>query len=146
MTDPIDMNALMAQYAELWAQRDALNAAKEELRQAVLEPVKLALEEIELEFAEGFETIDAHLKELEAMMIPVVIAKEESFKGPGWNVVYRKPSIAWDDAKLLAYAREHNEIISWRKVGKPSASVQMARGRDAGNSAALAFHKQGAEE
>lgn len=90
------------------------------------------------EVAAAFDTIDAAmLPQIQELGQAVQQAKEEirravlglgaSVKAYGYQAVYTRGRISWDDAWLQGYAASHDEILQARIEGQPSVSIRKAK-------------------
>jgi len=107
------------------AQRDVINLQKQELIDQVLTPeIKARLEEIEAEFGGRTEAVEANIAALETEIRQEVLQHGSSVKGAFLRVNWHKGRVTWDTNSLDDYARQHPEIIAYRKQGEPYVSIQ----------------------
>jgi hypothetical protein len=122
-----DIYEKIEQYSEFCFGLDAIEAEKKQLIDSVIPPeIKDKLAEIDAEFAQKSESIQAKKTELEAEIKAEVLEAGRSVKGTYHSFVWSKPRVSWDDKGLSGYALHHPEILQFRKVGNPSVSVRKA--------------------
>jgi hypothetical protein len=115
--------------AEFHAQRDVLSMDKQSLIDQVLTPeIKARLVEIEAEFSEKAEAVNANIATLEAEIKADILAHGESVKGQHFQAVWSKGRVSWDDKGLSGYAKAHPELLEFRKQGEPSVSIRRVAG------------------
>ena len=111
--------------AEFHAQRDVLNIDKQALIDQLLTPeIKSRLAEIEAEFGEKAEAVNANIAALEAEIKAAILTHGESVKGQHFQAVWSRGRVAWDDKGLSGYAKAHPELLEFRKQGEPSVSIR----------------------
>jgi hypothetical protein len=119
---------LLWKYEELQAQRDLLASTKKALIDDVTpEEVRQAIAEIELEFAPGFDELDANIKETASELRRLVAESGEKVVGEQYQVVYVKPRTKVNTTGLLGYAVAHPEVAHFISPGTPSAQIQKRR-------------------
>lgn len=113
------------QLADFQAQKDYLSLQKKELiDQAIPPEIRQRLEEIEDEFAGRLEAVDANIERLEAEVRADVLNIQASQSGSFLQAIWNRGRVQWDTRGLEGYAREHPEILSYRKEGDPFISIR----------------------
>ena len=119
-----NINQKLDKLADFMAQRDVLDIQKKELIDQVLTPeIKARLADIESEFADKLEAVEANIAALEDEVRQEVLRYGSSVKGSFLRVVWHKGRISWDTKSLDAYAEMHPEITNFRKQGEPYVSI-----------------------
>ena len=122
-----DIYEKIEQYSEFCFGLDAIEAEKKQLIDSVIPPeIKDKLAEIDAEFAQKSESIQAKKTELEAEIKAEVLEAGRSVKGTYHSFVWSKPRVSWDTKALDGYAAAHPEIQQFRVEGSPSVSVRKA--------------------
>ena len=120
-----NLNEKLDQLANFQAQRDVIHLQKQALIDEVLTPeIKARLEEIEAEFAEKVEVVDANITALEAEIKAEVVRCGASVKGTFLMAIWNKGRVSWDTKAMDGYALSHPEILSFRKEGEPYVSFR----------------------
>jgi hypothetical protein len=120
----IELSEKLDQLANFQAQRDVLELQKKELMDQILPPeVKARLEEIEIEFAQRKEAVEANITTLEAEIKDDVLRYGQTVKGTFLRVVYHAGRVSWDNKALDAYARAQPEVLKFRRQGEPYVSI-----------------------
>jgi hypothetical protein len=86
--------------------------------------IKREIEAIEAEFAEGIETGNARIANLEDDIKRLTMEHGASVRGARLQAVWSKPRVSWDTKALDGYAAAHAEILPFRTVGQPSVSIR----------------------
>jgi hypothetical protein len=121
---PADISTMLDQLANFYAQRDVLSIEKQELIDQILTPeIKARLEEIEVEFADRIEAVDANISVLEEEVRNEVLRHGSSVKGTFLRAVWNKGRVSWDTHGMEGYAQEHPEILAFRRQGQPYVSL-----------------------
>ena len=94
------------------------------LKREVMESIAPQLADIDAEFYERINDAKLLVGNLELQVKQAVIARGVSTANERVNVSFTKPRITWDDSGLQGYALAHPEILKFRKVGAPSASIK----------------------
>lgn len=122
-----DIYEKIEQYSDCCFGLDAIEAEKKQLIDSVIPPeIKDKLAEIDAEFAQKSESIQAKKTELEAEIKAEVLEAGRSVKGTYHSFVWSKPRVSWDTKALEAYALAHPVIMGFRTEGSPSVSVRKA--------------------
>lgn len=125
------MNAVVEEkldlLADLMAQKDALNLAKQELIDQVLTPeIRQQIADIEAEFAGKSEKVDTNIAYLTDLIKRDVIESGSSVKGQYLHAVYVKGRTSWDSKKLEGLAIAIPDILKAQKIGDPSVTIRKA--------------------
>jgi len=116
---------ILEQLTELYAQKDLLNIAKDEARDAAIpEEVEAALADIDAEFSPKLEAVAEKIEALEAEAKAAVLAEGETVKGGALQAVYTKGRVTWDGKKLEGMASLLPQLKDARKEGEPSVSIR----------------------
>ena len=115
------------QLAEYQAQRTLLDMDKQKLIDAVLTAeINAQLQEIEAEFSQKVEGVDANIATLTEQVKAEVLKAGASVKGSYLHAVWAKGREGgWDGAKLKGFAMAHPEIMAAKKPdGEPTVSIR----------------------
>ncbi len=124
----IEIKQKLDRLAEYQAQKDAAMLAKQELIDAVYTAeIKSRMAEIEAEFEEKTEGVNANIATLEADIKAAVVEHGASVKGAVYHAVFSKGRVSWDTKSLDGYAAAHPELMTFRKEGEPSVSLRIAK-------------------
>ena len=105
--------------------KDVVVKKKQEMMNSVItDEIKLQLKEIDEEFATDLDRIDEIIKELSAEIKAGCVEFGSSVKGEFQRVSFVKGRTTWDSKGLSGYAVAHPEILEFRKVGNPYASIK----------------------
>lgn len=116
---------ILEQLTELYAQKDLLNIAKDEARDAAIpEEVEAALADIDSEFAPKLDAVAEKIETLEAQAKTAVLAEGVTVKGGALQAVYTKGRVTWDGKKLEGMASLIPQLADARKEGEPSVSIR----------------------
>ena len=111
--------------ASLQANIDALKLRYDQLRQdAIPDSVRALLQEIDAEQAEAVGPAMLEVEELKREIECDVLEGKASVKGTYLQAVYTQPKVTWETGLLAGFAIAHPEILSARKIGKPSVSFR----------------------
>jgi len=123
------IKAQLDQLAELQSRRDLLALNKQALIDSLLSPeVKAQLADIEAEFSEQFEAIDARVAEAQEQIKADVQAQGKTIRGARLQAVWIKGRIVWNSEAIDGYAMEHPELFVFRNEGKPSVALRQIKG------------------
>lgn len=115
---------MLDRLANYQAQRDVLNLQKRELIDQILtDEIKARLEEIEAEFATRMEAVEANIAVLEEEIRAEVVRHGTTVKGTFLRAVWNKGRVSWDTKGIERYARDHPEVLRFRKQGQPYVSI-----------------------
>jgi hypothetical protein len=113
------------QLAEFQAQRDFLNLEKQEVINHLIPPeIRAQLEDVEAEFAAKLEGVNQNIETLEAEIRSDVLDCHESYSGSYLKAVWVQGRTSWDNNRLEDYAREHPEVLAFRKKGDPYIQIR----------------------
>lgn len=117
----------LSRLEEFHAQREALSGQKQDLIDQVLPPeVKARMGEIEAEFGQKAEALEANIEALEAEIKVETLAHGATVKGGRFQAVWNKGRDTWDGKGLGAYAESHPEVLTFRKQGEPTVTIRRA--------------------
>ncbi|MBN2085688.1 MAG: hypothetical protein JW748_10745 [Anaerolineales bacterium] len=121
----IHIQKKLNQLSQLHTQLDLLQSEKKRLIEESLPPEYGArLREIEAEFAHKEATARQNIESLTAEVRSDTLAFGRSVRGSDYQAVWSRGRVSWDDRALSEYAREHSEILPFRKEGKPVISIR----------------------
>lgn len=103
----------------LQAQVDGFESERAERRDAVLENVQPALDEIEHDINERSAPVVAEVTALTSSIKAEVLALQATVKSDHLMAVYKKGVETWDGKALTGFAAAHPEILAFKKVGSP---------------------------
>jgi hypothetical protein len=111
--------------ADFQAQKDMLNLEKQELINQVIPPeIRARLEEIEAEFAGRAEAVILNIDLLEMEIREDVLDCQKSTAGSFLQAIWNRGRKGWDSSGLEQYAKDHPEILSYRKLGEPYITIR----------------------
>jgi len=123
----IEIKQKLDQLAEFQSERDVAMLEKQRLLDEVYSAeIKSRIAEIEAEFLGKAEAVSENIDALEAEIKQAIIAHGASVKGSVLHAIFAKGRVSWDTKSLDGYAAAHSELLMFRKVGEPSASIRMA--------------------
>lgn len=129
----LEVAGMLDKLADLYAQREAMEAEKQALMAKVIPPeIKARLDDIEAEFGEKAKAATANIEALEDSIKEATLTHGESVRGAGFQAVWNKGRVSWDSKGLQAYADDHPEVLQYRKEGEPSVTIRKvtAKGGD----------------
>jgi len=103
---------------------DVLRLDLEEKRQAILEPVREQLDDLEAEYRGKLDSVTTHKAALEGVIKDAVKKLGETVRGSNLMAVFSKGRASWDGKKLDGFAKAHPEISEFKTVGDPSVSFR----------------------
>jgi len=116
---------------ELAALEQARTAALDLLdaeRESVLAPLHETLLQIDARYDAVDLDYSKRIEALKGQIKSTTLELGHTVKGSGWQSIWSRPSVSWDDAKLCGYAAAgHDEILAFRTVGKPSTSLRAVK-------------------
>jgi hypothetical protein len=116
---------LLDHLAELQAQRTLAELDKQVLIDSVLTPeIKAKLSDIDAEFADKVEVVDARIAEATNNIKQAIIRLGETVKGEHLQAVYMKGRVSWDTKTLDGLAIVMPQLNQARKEGEPSVSIR----------------------
>lgn len=110
--------------ADLRAAADLARVEYEARRLEVMRKVQDELEAIEAEFAPTLEAAEANARALEEEVKNDVLLRGESLRGSAYQAIYMKGRVSWDAAAMNEYARDHPDVLPFRKEGQPSVTLR----------------------
>jgi hypothetical protein len=114
--------------ADLRAAADVARMDYEARRSEILKKVQTELDALEAEFSPVLEAAEDNAAALEAEIKNDVLLRGESLRGGGFQAVYMKGRVSWDAASMNEYARDHPDVLKFRKEGQPSVSLRPVSG------------------
>jgi hypothetical protein len=118
--------------ADLYHQRETLDAEKQKLVDQILTPeAKARIAEIEAEFSQKAEAAGANIESLEASIKSETLALGESVRGASFQAVWNKGRTSWDAKGLASYSESDPAILQFRKEGEPSVTIRRVAAKDA---------------
>jgi hypothetical protein len=110
--------------ADLQAAVDLVRMDYEAKRSEVLKRIQAELDAIDEEFKPSLEAAEANAQALEAQIKNDVLLRGESLRGGVYQAIYMKGRISWDGIGMNEYARDHPDVLKFRKEGQPSVSLR----------------------
>ena len=109
---------MLDELAQLRAQADVLGLDKQAAIDSILTPsIRQQLADIEAEFAEEAETVNAKIADAEKAIKRAVKQLGKSIKGECLQAVFGKRT-SWDTRALNGYAAAHPEVLVFRKESR----------------------------
>lgn len=112
--------------AQLQAAADLARMDYESRRAEVLKKVQDELDALEVEFEPALEAAEENAAALEAEIRNDILLRGESLRGSTYQAIYMKGRVSWDAAGMNEYARDHPDVLRYRKEGQPSVSLRKA--------------------
>jgi hypothetical protein len=112
--------------ADLRAAADVARIDYESRRVEVMKKVQEELDAIEAEFLPALDAAEANASTLEAEIKNDVMLRGESLRGSAYQAVYTRGRVTWDAAAMNEYARDHPEVLPFRKESQPSVTIRLA--------------------
>lgn len=109
---------------ELKAAADLARIDYESRRLEVMRRVQDELDAIEAEFRPVLDAAEANASALEAEIKNDVLLRGESLRGSAYHAIYTRGRVSWDAASMNEYARDHPEVLPFRKEGQPSVTLR----------------------
>jgi uncharacterized protein YifE (UPF0438 family) len=113
--------------AQARAEKARVEEEYEAARRAVLAKVKDELAAVDEAFAQRLAEAAEVATQAEQAARDIVLRTGKSIHLAGIRATYAAPRVSWDTPKLEAYAREHPEVLAFRKLGKPIVSLRFLR-------------------
>ncbi len=117
--------------ADLRAAADVARMDYEAKRAEILKKVQAELDALEAEFQPTLEAADANAAALEAEIKTDVLLRAESLQAGPYRAVYMKGRVSWDGDGITQYARDHPDVLQFRREGQPSVSLHIASAKEA---------------
>lgn len=116
--------AKLERLAQLQAAVDVARMDYESRRTEILKKVQDELDAVEAEFKPALEAAETNTAALEAEIKNDVLLRGESLRGSAFQAVYVKGRVSWDSGGMNEYARDHPEVLQFRKEGQPSVTLR----------------------
>lgn len=110
--------------SQLHAAADLARMDYESRRAEVLKQIQDELDALEVEFKPALEAAEKNAASLEAEIRNDVLLRGESLRGSAYQAIYMKGRVSWDAAGMNEYARDHPDVLRYRKEGQPSVSLR----------------------
>lgn len=111
--------------AEYYAQRDLLQAQKQEQLDKIYTPeIRQQAADLEVEFAQKGEAVTANIAKLEAEIKAAVLVEGATAKGDHLMAVWNKGRESWDGKKLSGMMALIPQLEQARKTGEPTVSIR----------------------
>jgi len=120
--------------ADLHAAADLARIDYEARRAEVMKKVQDELEAIEAEYKPVLDAAQANAGALEAEIKNDILLRGESLRGAMYQAIYMKGRVSWDAAGMNEYARDHPEVLHFRREGQPSVALRVTGRGVAGES------------
>ena len=122
------IKTLLAQLADMQAQKDLLALDKQALIDSILTPEQKAqLADIDAEFSERSTAIDANIAEAQERVKADVQALGKTVKSDHLQAVYINSRVTWNAQALDGFAINHPELFAFRTEGKPSVTLRVVK-------------------
>ena len=115
--------------AQLRAAADLARIDYESKRAEILKRVQDDLDAVEAEFKPALEAAEDNALALEAEIKNDVLLRGESLRGSHYQAIYMKARVSWDAVGMNEYARDHPDVLKFRKEGQPSVTIRAVAGR-----------------
>ena len=115
----------LSRLADLRAAADVARMDYEAKRAEAMKKIRDELDAIEVEYQPVLETAEANASALEAEIKNDVLLRGESLHGGMYHAIYMKGRVSWDAVGINEYARDHPEVLRFRKEGQPSVQVRV---------------------
>jgi len=112
--------------AQLHAAADLARMDYESRRAEVLKKVQDELDALEVEFKPALEAAEENAASLEAEIRNDILLRGESLRSSAYHAIYVKGRVSWDTSGLNEYARDHPDVLRYRKESQPSVSLRKA--------------------
>jgi hypothetical protein len=94
----------------------------EAMRAEVLRKVRRA--DALAEFKPALEAAEENTAALEAEIRNDILLRGESLRGSAYQAIYMKGRVSWDATGMNEYARDHPDVLRYRKEGQPAVSLR----------------------
>lgn len=123
--DENEVVELLDKLADFQAMKDVLALDKQKLVDTVLtDEIKAKLAEIDAEFSEKAQAVDANAALVEAQVKTLVAGIGKSVKGKYLHAVLSKGRVSWDTKKLEGLMMIVPNLAEARSEGNPSVSIR----------------------
>lgn len=110
--------------ANLHAAADLARMDYETRRIEVLAKVQDELDALEAEFKPALDAAEENAASLEAEIKNDVLLRAESLRGSHFQAVYSRGRVSWDSTGMNEYARDHPDVLKFRRESQPSVSLR----------------------
>lgn len=111
--------------ADLRAAADVARIDYESRRLDVMKKVQEELDSLEAEFKPALDAAENNAAALEVEIKNDVMLRGETLRGKAYQAIYTRGRISWDPAAMNEYARDHPEVLPFRKEGQPSVTLRL---------------------
>jgi len=115
--------------ADLHAAADLARMDYEAKRAEVMKEVQDELDAIEAEFKPALDAAETNTGALETEIKNDILLRGESLRGSMYQAIYMKGRISWDAVGMNEYARDHPEVLQFRREGQPNVTLRAAGGQ-----------------
>jgi hypothetical protein len=115
---------------DLRAAADVTRLDYEAKRAEILKQVQAELDGLEAEYKPLLESVDENIDSLEKEIKTDVLLHGESVQGGTFRAVYTQGRTSWDNSGIEKYAKQHPEVLQFRKQGPPSVSLRVVDQKD----------------
>jgi hypothetical protein len=122
----LDVVKLLDRLAELKDEATVTRLEWEQLRDAIVEPVRKELDDLDAEYMPKMAGIQDATTSIETNIRQQVLALGNTAKGARLMAVYNKGRTSWDTKGLDGFAAAHPEMERFRKTGEPSVTIRTA--------------------
>jgi hypothetical protein len=118
------VSAKLERLSNLRAAADVAQMELESRRNEVLSKVQAELDALELEYGPILDGTAESIADLEEQIRTEVLMHGESISGGTYRAVYTRGRVSWDASGMERYARQHPDVLQYRKEGQPSVSLR----------------------
>lgn len=124
-----EIQRLLDDLSNCQAFKDALMLKKQALIDIIMtDEIKAKLAEVDIEFADNFNTADQMIADLTTKIKDAVVVCGETVKGSHLMAVYSKGRITWDGKKLDGMMALVPGLAAARKEGEPTVAIRRIGG------------------
>ena len=122
--DREQVSAKLERLTNLRAAADVARMQYESRREEILSRVQAELDALELEYSPTLQGAEESIAELEDQIRTEVLMHGESVSGGTYRAVYTRGRVSWDAGGMEKYARQHPDVLQYRKEGQPSVALR----------------------
>jgi hypothetical protein len=111
--------------AQLHAAADLARMDYEARRAEVMKKVQEELDVLEAEFKPALDAAEMNTGALGAEIKNDILLRGESLRGSMFQAIYMKGRVSWDATGMNEYARDHPDVLRFRKESQPSVTLRV---------------------
>ena len=119
-----EVQAKLNELAEAKKAIVAIGAAYDAKRDEILKPVQHELNALTEEITPKIGVAIERVKALEEEIKASVLELGETVRGDSLLAAYNPGKVTWDTKAMLGYSVGHQEVLQFKRVGKPFVSIQ----------------------